>query len=204
MDSTGALDLPDIPKTLLVVGGGYIGLELGSVYAALGTKVTVVEMTPACCRAPIAISSTFLARRLETDAAQDPAQRRASSEMKDAKQRRQGPDGRRGPRATRTRRRRSTACSSRSAASRTRRCPASTRRASRSASAASSRRRRAAHGRAEHLRDRRRRRRADARAQGVARGARRGRSDRWATRWRSSRRRFRPSSSPIPKSPGAA
>src|SRR5246127_1881843 len=44
MDSTGALDLKDIPKTLLVVGGGYIGLELGSVYAALGTKVSVVEM----------------------------------------------------------------------------------------------------------------------------------------------------------------
>src|SRR5215510_3265257 len=44
LDSTGALDLQDIPKTLLVVGGGYIGLELGSVYAALGTKVTVVEM----------------------------------------------------------------------------------------------------------------------------------------------------------------
>jgi dihydrolipoamide dehydrogenase len=43
MDSTGALLLPDIPKTLLVVGGGYIGLEIGSVYAALGTKVTVVE-----------------------------------------------------------------------------------------------------------------------------------------------------------------
>jgi dihydrolipoamide dehydrogenase len=45
MDSTSALELPDIPKTLLVVGGGYIGLELGSVYAALGTAVTVVEMT---------------------------------------------------------------------------------------------------------------------------------------------------------------
>ena len=45
MDSTGALDLPDIPKSLLVVGGGYIGLELGSVYAALGSAVTVVEMT---------------------------------------------------------------------------------------------------------------------------------------------------------------
>jgi dihydrolipoamide dehydrogenase len=45
MDSTGALDLPDIPKTLLVVGGGYIGLELGSVYATLGSAVTVVEMT---------------------------------------------------------------------------------------------------------------------------------------------------------------
>src|SRR5262245_6277025 len=46
MDSTGALDLPDVPKSLLVVGGGYIGLELGSVYAALGSAVTVVEMTP--------------------------------------------------------------------------------------------------------------------------------------------------------------
>lgn len=44
-DSTGALQLENIPKTLLVVGGGYIGLELGSVYAALGSQVTVVEMT---------------------------------------------------------------------------------------------------------------------------------------------------------------
>lgn len=43
MDSTAALLLPDIPKKLLVIGGGYIGLELGSVYAALGSKVTVVE-----------------------------------------------------------------------------------------------------------------------------------------------------------------
>ena len=46
MDSTAALDLPDIPRSLLVVGGGYIGLELGSLYAALGSAVTVVEMTP--------------------------------------------------------------------------------------------------------------------------------------------------------------
>src|SRR5688500_9719638 len=45
MDSTSALDLPDVPASLLVVGGGYIGLELGTVYAALGSKVTVVEMT---------------------------------------------------------------------------------------------------------------------------------------------------------------
>src|SRR5215212_9829673 len=45
MDSTAALDLPDIPKSLLVVGGGYIGLELGSVYATMGSAVTVVEMT---------------------------------------------------------------------------------------------------------------------------------------------------------------
>jgi dihydrolipoamide dehydrogenase len=46
MDSTGALNLEDIPGSLLVVGGGYIGLELGSVYAALGTRVAVVEMLP--------------------------------------------------------------------------------------------------------------------------------------------------------------
>ena len=45
MDSTAALELEDIPETLLVVGGGYIGLELGTVYAALGSEVTVVEMT---------------------------------------------------------------------------------------------------------------------------------------------------------------
>ncbi len=45
MDSADALALPDIPDRLLVVGGGYVGLELGSVYAALGSAVTVVEMT---------------------------------------------------------------------------------------------------------------------------------------------------------------
>lgn len=43
LNSSTALDLPAIPKTLLVVGGGYIGLELGSVYSALGAKVSVVE-----------------------------------------------------------------------------------------------------------------------------------------------------------------
>ncbi len=46
LNSTTALDLPEIPKSLLVIGGGYIGLELGSVYHALGTKVSVVEMMP--------------------------------------------------------------------------------------------------------------------------------------------------------------
>jgi dihydrolipoamide dehydrogenase len=54
MDSTGALKLEDVPPRLLVVGGGYIGLEMGYVYAALGSKVTVVEMTdgllPGCDR----------------------------------------------------------------------------------------------------------------------------------------------------------
>lgn len=44
MNSTNALTVPDIPRTMLVIGAGYIGLELGTVYAALGTRVTVVEM----------------------------------------------------------------------------------------------------------------------------------------------------------------
>ena len=46
MDSTSALDLPEIPKDFLLVGGGVIGLELGSVYATLGSNVTVIEALP--------------------------------------------------------------------------------------------------------------------------------------------------------------
>jgi dihydrolipoamide dehydrogenase len=45
LDSTSALKLDKVPASLLVVGGGYIGLEMGTVYAALGCKVTVVELT---------------------------------------------------------------------------------------------------------------------------------------------------------------
>jgi dihydrolipoamide dehydrogenase len=45
IDSTAALELAEIPERLLVIGGGYIGLELGQVYAALGSQVTLVEMT---------------------------------------------------------------------------------------------------------------------------------------------------------------
>ncbi len=45
LDSHSALEIPEVPHKLLVVGGGYIGLELGTVYAALGSAVTVVEMT---------------------------------------------------------------------------------------------------------------------------------------------------------------
>ncbi|HVL69481.1 MAG TPA: dihydrolipoyl dehydrogenase [Vicinamibacterales bacterium] len=65
MDSTGALDLPDIPKSLLVVGGGYIGLELGSVYAALGTRVTVVEMTGGLLPGADRDLVNILAKRIE-------------------------------------------------------------------------------------------------------------------------------------------
>ncbi len=66
MDSTGALELPDIPQSLLVVGGGYIGLELGSVYAALGTKVTVVEMTPGLLPGADRDLVNILAKRIES------------------------------------------------------------------------------------------------------------------------------------------
>jgi dihydrolipoamide dehydrogenase len=66
MDSTGALELPDIPASLLVIGGGYIGLELGSVYAALGTKVTVVEMTDGLLPGADRDLVNVLAKRIES------------------------------------------------------------------------------------------------------------------------------------------
>jgi dihydrolipoamide dehydrogenase len=66
MDSTTALELPDIPTSLLVVGGGYIGLELGSVYAALGTKVTVVEMTGGLLPGADRDLVNVLAKRIES------------------------------------------------------------------------------------------------------------------------------------------
>lgn len=65
IDSTGALELADVPGSLLIVGGGYIGLELGSAYAAMGSKVSVVEMTngllPGCDRDLVSV----LKRRLD-------------------------------------------------------------------------------------------------------------------------------------------
>jgi dihydrolipoamide dehydrogenase len=45
MDSTKALEMADVPESLLVIGGGYIGLEMGTVYAELGSRVSVVELT---------------------------------------------------------------------------------------------------------------------------------------------------------------
>lgn len=69
MDSTGALQLAEVPKNLLVVGGGYIGLELGSVYAALGSKVSVVEMSegllPGCDRDLVSVLKRRLDKRFE-------------------------------------------------------------------------------------------------------------------------------------------
>jgi dihydrolipoamide dehydrogenase len=66
MDSTGGLELPDVPETLLVIGGGYIGLELGTVYATLGSKVSVVEMTPGLLPGADRDLVNVLQKRLET------------------------------------------------------------------------------------------------------------------------------------------
>ena len=66
LDSTTALELPDVPNRLLVVGGGYIGLELGTVYAALGSKVTVVEMTDGLLPGADRDLAAIVARRMET------------------------------------------------------------------------------------------------------------------------------------------
>ena len=67
MDSTAALELPEIPAKLLVIGGGYIGLELGTVYAALGSEVSVVEMLPQLLPGVDRDLVRVLNRRLERD-----------------------------------------------------------------------------------------------------------------------------------------
>lgn len=65
MDSRQALDLPEVPNTLLVVGGGYIGIELGQVYAALGSRVTLVEMLPGILPGADRDLVRLLSRRLD-------------------------------------------------------------------------------------------------------------------------------------------
>lgn len=64
-DSTTALEIKSIPNNLLVIGGGYIGLELGTVYAALGTEVSVVEMTPGLLPGADRDLVSILAKRVE-------------------------------------------------------------------------------------------------------------------------------------------
>jgi len=66
LNSTSALEIEDIPSKLLVVGGGYIGLELGTVYASLGSKVTVVEMMPGILPGVDRDLVSVLNKRLET------------------------------------------------------------------------------------------------------------------------------------------
>ncbi len=66
MDSTAALEIAEVPERLLVIGGGYIGLELGTVYAALGSRVTLVEMTDGLLPGVDRDLVQPLARRLRT------------------------------------------------------------------------------------------------------------------------------------------
>ncbi len=65
MNSTDALEMPDLPKNLLVIGGGYIGLELGSVYATFGTQVTLVEMESSLLPGADSDLVKFVANRME-------------------------------------------------------------------------------------------------------------------------------------------
>ena len=168
LDSTSALDLPEIPKTMLVMGGGYIGLELGSVYATLGTRVSVVEMTAGLLpgadrdlvrilnqRAEKVFEKIYLSTKVT---AMKAANRRRHRELRGR--------GRAGRGDLRLR------------AGRHRPAPQCQHRRARSDPGEGERqglhrdRRPAPHRRADDVRDRRRRRRADAGAQGVTRSAR--------------------------------
>ena len=136
MDSTGALDLPDVPKSLLVVGGGYIGLELGTRLRRArhqGHRRRNDRRTAAGRRSrsrrrssPSASAQICDAVLAEHEGHRDEGRRRTGIAVTFEGE---GEDRRTRP---------SIACSSRSAAARTRRFPASTRPASRSTSAASS------------------------------------------------------------------
>ena len=133
MDSTGALELADVPERLLVVGGGIIGLEMATVYDALGSQVTVVELADGLIPGADRDLVKPLAKRIgERYAAIHLGTKVDKIEAKDD-----------GLVATFSgdvpRRSRSTACSSRSAGSPTARRSASTPRASTSTSAASCR-----------------------------------------------------------------
>lgn len=99
LDSTTALDIAKIPKSMLVIGGGYIGLELGSVYAALGSKVSVVEMLPGILNGAdkdlVAVLSKNLKDKFEeiltdtkvTEVKKDKAGLKVTFESKDGKKR---------------------------------------------------------------------------------------------------------------------
>ncbi len=65
VDSDGALSMGEIPKSLLVVGGGYIGLELGTFFSSLGTEVTVVEMLPGIVQGVDRDLAAVLKKRLD-------------------------------------------------------------------------------------------------------------------------------------------
>ena len=88
LDSTSALNIEDVPGTMLVIGGGYIGLELGSVYAALGTEVTVIEMLPHILNG----ADRDLARQLETKMKKEVKEIKLNSKVIELKEGKKGLD----------------------------------------------------------------------------------------------------------------
>ena len=201
IDSTGALELKSLPQRMLVVGGGIIGLEMATVYDALGVKVSVVELTktliPGCDRDLVKPLEKRIAARYEAimlgtrvhedggrgrtgitvhfEGDQAPAQPQTYGLVLVAVGR--SANGRKiARREGRRRGRRARPDSSRQAA---------------------------AHERAAHLRDRRHRRPADARAQGEPRRQGRGRGGGGARRASSTRASCRPSRTRIPRSRGS-
>ena len=169
IDSTGALDLADLPQRLLVIGGGIIGLEMATVYDELGCRVTVVEVmdqlipgadpdlvAPLAKRIKKRYENIFLGTKVTSvdSRADGLVVAFDGSSAREHRRLRQGPGGGRPPAERRNLRRGEGGCHGR----RTRVRPGG---------------RPAAHECAPHLRGRRRRRAADARAQGRPRGTRR-------------------------------
>ena len=201
VDSTGALELRQIPKRMLVVGGGIIGLEMATVYAALGAQIDVVEMLDGLMagadRDLVKVWEKYNAKRFanvmlktkttKAEAKDDGIYVSFEGEKAPAEAQRydlvlvavgRSPNGKQDRRGQGGRRG--------------------------DRSRLHQRRQADAHQRAAHLRDRRYRRPADARAQGGARGARRGGSRRTARRRTSTRCRFRRWPTPIRKWRGRA
>ena len=201
MDSTSALELSDIPGKLLVIGGGYIGLEMGSVYAALGSKVTVVEMMPQLLPGADKDMVVHLARRLSEYLAEIKLRTKVAAlkENKDGIMITfENPDGK----TNRQKFDKVLICvgrrpnSQRIGIEKHRRQNNRTR-LYRSGSAA-------AHGRESYLRHRGHCGRSHARAQGHGGGQRGGGSTSGQKKLFLNRRRFRAWFSPIPNSPGPA
>ncbi len=96
MTSTEALEVEEIPEDLLVIGGGYIGMELGSVYANLGSKVVVVEALPGILTGAdpdlVRPVLTIRARRISANCASTPRSRRCPPKGKKSASSPQGPD----------------------------------------------------------------------------------------------------------------
>ena len=175
VSSTGALELAKVPATLVVVGGGVIGLELGSVWARLGAKVTVVEYLDTILGGMDGEVAKQFQRMLAKQGIDVPARRPRSPAS--TRPRRRHRHLRAGPGRRRRRRSRRMSCCRHGAARLYRRSrPGRRRRCLDERGRVKTER--ISHQRRRHLCDRRRDRRSDARTQGRGRGCGRGRNHR--------------------------